>query len=127
MDVAGTVRVGGMVAVIKVIRDLGYDPEPILLNIGLNSELLLDPDFVVPASIFWKLFDRCAAVTGCEHFGMLVGQEGSLSWLGRLGFFGRNSSNVGLALNVIADHYRYHDRSAIVVVNRCRDLSTFRY
>src|ERR1700710_2429099 len=98
MFATGTTRVGGMKAVLKVLSELGFEADPIIRRVGLTQAMLCDPDCIVPSSVFGKLFSVWVMMTGCAEFGILVGAEGSLSWLGRVGFIAQNSDNVGQAL-----------------------------
>ncbi len=123
----GTTRVGGMKAVVAVLEKLGFEPQPVIQHVGLNLEMLSDPDFIVPSALFGRLFAHCVAVTKCEHFGMLVGSEGSLSWLGRVGFVASNSENVAQALQVLGEYFYYHDRSAVVALKVENDQAVLSY
>jgi AraC-like DNA-binding protein len=111
---AGTTRNGIRATVRKVIGDLGYDPEATIASAKINHTLFGDTNFAVPTSMFCQLFAHCAKVTACQDFGMLVGAEGSLSWLGQIGFVAQNADNVGTALKTISTCFRHHDRSAVV-------------
>jgi AraC-like DNA-binding protein len=127
MFASGTTRVGGMKAIFKVITNLGYDPDPIIRRSGLSRDSLADPDFTVPSAIFGEVFQRCVDATGCGHFGMLVGAEGSLAWLGRIGFIARNSENVLLALQNLGEYFFHHDRSAVVALTNPDNLASLSY
>jgi AraC-like DNA-binding protein len=127
MFASGTTRVGGMKAIFEVITNLGYDPDPIIRRSGLSRESLADPDFIVPSSIFGELFQHCVDATGCRHFGMLVGAEGSFAWLGRIGFIARNSENVLSALKNLGEYFFHHDRSALVVLTQTDDFASLSY
>jgi AraC-like DNA-binding protein len=93
----------------------------------LTQAMLSDPDFIVPSAVFGRLFAHCVEVTKCEHFGLLVGAEGSLSWLGRVGFVARNSENIGQALQVLGEYFYHHDRSAVVALDQEGDMAVLKY
>ena len=123
----GTTRVGGMKAVIKVMTDLGFEAEPPIRQVGLDQAALSDPDMILPSSIFGKLFGQCVKTTKCDHFGLLVGAEGSLAWLGRLGFVARNSLNVELALQSLSKYFYHHDRSVVLVLRQASGQAILSY
>jgi len=114
MLASGTTRVGGMKAVIKVLADLGFEAGPLIKRVGLDQATLCDPDMIVPSSVFGELFAQCVRTTKCDHFGLLVGAEGSLAWLGRVGFIVRNSLTVEEALRSLVKYFYHHDRSVVM-------------
>src|ERR1700710_2079311 len=96
---AGTPRNGIRTAVRKVIRSLGYDVDATIAAASINHALWADQDYPIPTSMFGQIFAHCAKATSCSDFGMLVGAQGSLSWLGRIGFMAQHADNVASALN----------------------------
>jgi AraC-like DNA-binding protein len=123
----GTTRVGGMKTVISVVEKLGFDHRPIIRHVGLTPTMLSDPDFIVPSAVFGRLFAHCVEITKCEHFGLLVGAEGSLSWMGRVGFIARNSENIGEGLRVLGEYFYHHDRSAVVALDQEGEMAVLSY
>ncbi len=114
MLASGTTRVGGMRAVIKVLTELGFEATPLLKKVGLDQVILSDPDMIVPSSVFGELFVHCVKTTKCDHFGLLVGAEGALAWLGRIGFIVRTAPTVEIALRSLAKYFHHHDRSVVM-------------
>jgi AraC-like DNA-binding protein len=127
MVTADTIRVGGKAALLKVIRDLGYDPAPIFAGAGFDYNLLSDSDQAVSVAMFSKLFAHSVKRTGCSYIGLLVGAEATLSWLGRTGFIARNSENLALALTCIGEYMDNYDRSSVVVLKRVNDIVSISY
>ena len=127
MLASGTTRIGGMKAIIKVLTDLDFEAAPLLRKVGLDQATLCDPDMIVPSSVFGELFAHCAETTGCGHFGLLVGAEGSLSWLGRVGFIVRNSPNVEVALQSLAKYFHHHDRSVVLTLGDADGQASLSY
>lgn len=124
---AGTTRNGVRASIRNVVSGLGYDPDAVISAAKINHSLYADHEFAVPTSMFCQLMAHCAAETSCQAFGMLVGTEGALSWLGRIGFVAQNSDNVADALKVIGNYFHLHDRSAVVELKPRGDLIALSY
>jgi len=63
-----------------------------------------------------RLLDTCVALTGCHHFGLLVGERFDLRALGPLGYLMRNSATVGDGLRALLMHLHLNDRGAAPVL-----------
>jgi len=96
-----TQRVAGLVELPQLIRQLGGDPEAVLLEAGLERSALDNPDSRIPYAAFVRVLDRAARSTGCEHIGLLAGRLYGLSHLGLVGELVRNSPTVGGALEAL--------------------------
>jgi AraC-like DNA-binding protein len=73
-----------------------------------------DPETVVSFRAVDALLQRSAAATGCDHLGVMIGREGSLSSLGAVGFLMQASPSVGDALGLLQRHLQVQDRGAVV-------------
>jgi AraC-like DNA-binding protein len=93
-----TQRVGGLVEVPQVLRELGTDPHRVLTAAGLEPHTLDHPDGRIPVDGIDRLLGACVQHTGCEHFGLLAGQRWTLSHMGRLGELMECAATVGEAL-----------------------------
>jgi len=96
-----TQRVAGLVELPQLIRQLGGDPEAVLLDAGLDPAALDDPDSRIPYAALARVLDIAARTTGCEHIGLLAGRLYRLSHLGLVGELVRNSPTVGRALEAL--------------------------
>jgi len=110
----GMVRVGAMMPMPGLLREHGVDPVALLAEFSLEPAYFEDPDNTIPLAAMGRIYKRCAAITECPHFGLLIGQRDSGSALGAVGFLMRNSPNVRTALENLAHHFRVHNRDAIV-------------
>jgi AraC-like DNA-binding protein len=109
------------------VSGLGYDPVAIISGASINQVLYADPEFAVPTLMFSRLFAHCARATACQQFGLLVGAEGTLSWLGPIGFMALNAPDVVTALKTIGTYFAAHDRSAAVALKPQGDLISLSY
>jgi AraC-like DNA-binding protein len=63
------------------------------------------------------------ARTGCNHFGLLVGQQGGLSSLGLVGYLVQHSPDVGSALRGLVRYFHLHAQGAAVDLAEEADLA----
>jgi AraC-like DNA-binding protein len=96
-----------------VLRSLGADPAAIVAEAGFDLAVFDDPDNVISYAARGRLFSRCVARTGCEHFGLLLGQQGRLSWLGLVGFLVQHSPDVETALRSLERYTHLHVRGGV--------------
>lgn len=104
-----TVRVGPLVNIPKLLLDLGCDPDSVFENADFNREMLEDPEHRISYLAGGRLLAECVAATGCEHFGLLLGQMACPSHLGVAGFLLRTASTVGEALKALVENLDLHD------------------
>ena len=112
----GVVRVGPLMGLPGLLRDLGSDPEPVFAAAGFNTDQFADPDFEIPFVAGSRLLARCVAATGCGHLGLLLGERADPSSLGIAGFMLRTAPDVGSALRALANYLDLHDRGAVVTL-----------
>ena len=108
----GDVRIGPVIAIPAVLAELGVRPRRAFAQAGVDPRLFQDPDGRIPFEALGKLFESSVALTGCHHFGLLVGERFDLRGLGPLGLLMRNSATVGEALRALLMHLYLHDRGA---------------
>ncbi len=123
----GNIRLSILTAVPAVLREFGHDPDPVLAAFDLSPEAIADPDTIVPFKNVNGLLRHCRDITGCEHFGLLVGQRVRLSYLGVLGFAMKSADNVASALDDLCRYRVLHDQSALINLTRNADLASLQY
>ncbi len=110
-------RVGTAMALPEVLRRLGANPRDVLSEAGFDVGLFDDPDNLITFKARGRLLAYCVARTGCQHFGLLVGQPGGLHSLGLVGLLAKFSPDVGTALNSLVRHFHLHLRGAALNLN----------
>lgn len=103
-----TVRVGPIMAIPSILSGLGLDPAKVLAEAGLAPNLLDDPDNRICHAARNRLISLCVARTGCDHFGLLIGEQVGLSNLGLIGYLASTSHDVETALNSIGEYLHLH-------------------
>ena len=111
---AGMVRAGPLLALPAVLRSLGVGPSELLAELGLTESFFEDPENTLSMAFAGRLLGLCVERTGCEHFGLLVGQHAGASFLGALGYLIRSSANVEDALAAFARHLDVQDQGGTV-------------
>ncbi len=107
-----TLRIGATMALPAVLRSLGAIPAEILKEAGFDLKLFDDPENQISYAARGRLVSHCVARTGCQHFGLLVGQQGGLHSLGLMGLLVKYSPDVGTALRSLVRYLHLHVRGA---------------
>lgn len=108
-----TVRVGPLAAIPQLLRELDCDPGPIVREAGFELAFFDDPELPMPYRAGSALVARCVAITGCQHFGLMLGERAGPSSLGLAGFLMMNAPDVGRALNDLVHYLSLHDRGGV--------------
>jgi AraC-like DNA-binding protein len=109
----GQQRVGVLVEVPKVLQELGKDPASVVALAGVNPDLLRDPENSLSFNDFGRLVEVCVAETGCEHFGLLVGQRSAVTHLGLVGRLMQNAPTLKDAILDLCKNQKRYVRGAI--------------
>jgi AraC-like DNA-binding protein len=121
------VRVGPLMSVPALLREFDCSPEQILGEAGLNLAQFEDPDTEISFLAGSKMLARCVAATGCQNFGLLMGQRAGTSSLGLAGFILRFAANVDVALLALLRHLELHDQGGVPVVTTRGEVSSLGY
>lgn len=79
---AELVRTASLTGYFSVMQSLGVDPRPLLREVGLSADLLVDPEQFISARALRQLFERSAQVTGCITLGLRMAEKRTISDLG---------------------------------------------
>ena len=120
-------RVGGIVTIPPILRDFGVDSDEVLIAAGINPILLENPDNLMTYATRGLLIRRCIEKTGCQHFGLLIGQRMNLPSLGLPGLLARVMPDVGSALRTLQSCFSAHTTGAELLLRIDGDLATLTY
>jgi AraC-like DNA-binding protein len=109
----GIVRVAALLGVPPLLRERGVEPADVLASLGLAPDTLDDAENRIHYSAGGRLLERCAEITGCTHFGLLVGQKATVSSLGKLGELMQRSPTVQSALRGLILHLHLQTRGGL--------------
>ena len=113
---AGEVRIGPVAAIPDVLRKLGVTPSLPFVRAGVPLSTFKNPENRIAFEALGRLLSECSTLTGCDHFGLLVGECFELNGLGAIGYLMRNSATVGEALRALLLHLYLHDRGAVPIL-----------
>jgi AraC-like DNA-binding protein len=97
-DPAATQRVGGLVELPALLRELGADPQRVFAAAQVDPGAFEHIDARLPSAGLDRLISACLQHTGCPHFWLLVGQRWSITHFGRIGEMMQCAPTVGDAL-----------------------------
>lgn len=120
-------RVGALTVVPALLRQLGCDPAPVLAAADIDAAALEFAENTIPYASFGKLFDEGARRSGCDHFGLLVGQAWHLSNMGLVGKVIRHSSTVGTGLQLGAVHHHLNSHGGVVYLQEREAMAEYGY
>ena len=121
------VRVGPLMSTPGILREFDCSAKKILSEAGLKLNQFKDPDTKISFLTGSKMLARCVAATGCQHFGLLVGERAASSSLGLAGFILRFAPSVGAALQALLRHLELHDTGGVPVLTTHGEVSSLGY
>jgi AraC-like DNA-binding protein len=124
---AGIIRIGVAREIVPLLRGFGLDPDQVIRQAGLDPKLFDNEDNLIPYAALGHLLACCVACTHCPHFGLLVGQRGSLSSIGPVGGLMQHSPTVGEALSALVAHFHLHDGGAAPTLTMADDVAMLGY
>jgi AraC-like DNA-binding protein len=111
--VEGQHRVGVVAELPQVLRDLGAEPAKVLLAAGIDPGVLRNPENPISFVELGRLFEACVSATGCQHFGLLVGERATTDHLGLVGRLMRNAPTLGDAILDLCTNQQRYIRGAV--------------
>ncbi len=71
----GIVRIGATIVIPEILKRFRVDPVDVITEAGLDPKVFDDPDNMVSFAARSRLVELSVARTGCQHFGLLAGQQ----------------------------------------------------
>lgn len=110
------VRLAPLIPIPAVLRELGFEPDQVLGQIGFNTAFFSNPDLPISYATAGMLISHCVTATQCTHFGLLLGLRSDPSVLGLPGFLLLNAATVGSALQELNRYMALHDSSGVMIL-----------
>ncbi|NMQ27540.1 AraC family transcriptional regulator [Candidatus Accumulibacter phosphatis] len=123
----GFQRVGPLANIAQMIAHFALDAEALFASVGVARDLFSDPDNIISPHTAGKLLERCAELSGCPHFALLLAQAQSASSLGMVGELLPHCADVGTALAHLQNLLHLHDRAGMATRTIDGDSATFGY
>lgn len=109
----GQQRVGVIVELPQVLREMGQDPVQLIASVGIDPDRLRSSENTISFVELGSLLQACVTATGCQHFGLLVGQRGATASLGLVGRLMRNAPTLKAAILDLCTNQRRYVRGAV--------------
>jgi AraC-like DNA-binding protein len=105
---SGWVRAAGLHDLVSLLDELGIDGAGLLAGYGLSTEVLADPDALVPICAAAEAGEAAAAETARPDLGLLLAERQSLRVIGPLSLAVQSASTLGEALAVASRYLFTH-------------------
>jgi AraC-like DNA-binding protein len=99
-----------------LLRELGARPQTVFRRAELSPQVLVNSKNRLDFAQVGRLITECVAATGCEHFGLLVGQRAGPETAGVIHELMPFTRTVRSALYALRSHLHLHDRGGALVV-----------
>lgn len=113
-------RLAALHGLVPVLESRGVSPDTLLQRVGLTRADLADATRTSTYAAADALLCECAAATGCDDIGMLVGQHVGLRAVGIVGRLMANARTVGEALQDLQSTMGLQDSAVQVMLTRDR-------
>jgi AraC-like DNA-binding protein len=120
-------RVGVLVELPDLLRALGVDPERTITDAGIRPELLEDTESKLSFTKFGRLMRVCAARTGCDHIGLLLGLRARTHHLGEVGSLMRHAPTLGQAIQDLCTNQERYIRGAVAYLTVQNGIALWGY
>jgi AraC-like DNA-binding protein len=110
-------HVGTLARIPEVLISLGADPAKVCAKAGLDLALFEDRSGLISYRAGSRLFDVCVKETGCQHFGLQLGQKSGLDVLGFVGLLVKYSPDVRTALQSLVRYLHLQVQGGLVTLD----------
>jgi AraC-like DNA-binding protein len=118
-------RVGPLVVIPSLLREMQVDPAEVLAGLGLDGAALDEMENRIPYIATGRLLNECAARTGCPHFGLLVGQRTRLAHLGLPGRLLQHSPSLGAGLRTLVVYQHINSQGLVDYLSERGGMASF--
>jgi len=123
----GRQRIGILVELPQVLREMGHDPALVMADAGVNPDVLRNPENSLSFVELGRLLQACVAATGCQHFGLLVGQRSAADNLGLVGRLMRTAPTLRDAILDLCTNQRRYVHGAVTYLVIQHDIAFWGY
>ena len=123
----GSARVEPILCLPDLLREWDARAEEVFADAGVPMSILESADNYLSYESYGRLLIAAVTATRCTHFGLLLGAKTSLSRLGLVGMLAANASDVGTALNDLAERIPRFNRAVTVSLDESEGSATLGY
>jgi AraC-like DNA-binding protein len=111
-------RMSFVTGIPDVLRDFGVTLEQAIAGLPIDPQAFSDLDRRIPYSLISELFLRCAGITDCPHFGLLLGSRHDHRCLGFPGLLMKHAPTLEAALSAFVRMQPTNSRGASTYLHR---------
>lgn len=100
----------------ELVRELGADPDPLLVGVGIDPEIVGDLEAYVTYRSVADVVARAATQLGCDDFGMRLSTRQGLEILGPVALIARHASTAGEGLQAIAKYLHVYSPAIAIAL-----------
>lgn len=120
-------RAGPLVGIPDLLREFGVPIEPVVRDLALSQNVFTDPNSVLTFSKASIVLERCVALTGCPHFGLLLGSRTDHRILSIAGQWMATAPDLGSAMSGFVSLQHSNSRGASSFLHSKGDAIMFGY
>jgi len=120
-------RMALLTAIPELLGEFGVALEQALAGLPIGPEVFLDQERRIPYYVACELLQRCANLTKCETFGLLLGSRYDHRCLGLPGEWMQHAPDLETALSGFVELQGVNSRGASVYLHRYADQVIFGY
>lgn len=120
-------RIGPLVSLCTVLRELGFEPAAVLEGTGFSPDFFTDPDMPMQYQAGARVLSHCAMATRCDQFGLLLGERAGAEVMGLPGLLLMSAQDLGTGLRDLVHYMDLHDRGATLKLEVDRDVALLGY
>ncbi len=120
------VRSASLTHFAEIAEECGLEPRALLVEAGLPSGCLLEPDLKVPAAAVGRLLELAAARGREPAFGLRMAEKRRLSNLGALGLLVRDEPTLRSALESLVRHIHLQNEALVMRLEQSSNLVVIR-
>jgi AraC-like DNA-binding protein len=99
-----------------LLLELGTRPQVVFRKVGIDPAVLVNPDNRLDMAHVGALIAECVTATGCEHFGLLVGQRSGAESVGIVHDLMPFTQTLRHALFALRTYMHLHNRGGTVAL-----------
>lgn len=100
-----------------LLREFNIAPGTVFRRAGIDPREMRDPENRLPFERVGRLVAECVATTGCQHFGLLVGQRAGPGAVGIIQELMQSSPTLRTGLRALVAHLHLYDRGAVLTMH----------
>lgn len=108
------VRASGVRGYMRLMRELGVDPLPLLARYNIDAAALEDDDALLSLLAVTRLLEASAVATGCPDFGLRMSRGQDVTVLGPLAIAIRNAATVAQAMHDFSSYLFVHSPAMVL-------------